>query len=251
MATILLEIARDYPVWCVGSACMCSCVHICVWCPKVCIGVFLYHSFLRQSLTEPGAHGLGSLVANTLQGSSHLQFPSARHTGAHPAFSVAADVQTQVLMFAQQTLTHWATHPNPWLPYLTSQHSRVYLRVNYKVSPRRNTGLGDLFTQWHCLTWGCWTDAGMQLYYLQRTSGCVLADLKPPKLFMAIWQVSSQHFISVRKNSQHPEQATKKRRWQMWTSPLCNLEEDGWRCYLDFREALVRPQLFLPRTTPQ
>lgn len=93
---------------------------------------------------------------------------------------------------------------------------------------------------------GCWTDAGMQLSYLQRMSGSILADLKPPKLFMAIWQVSLQHFISARKTLQQPEQATKKCRWWMWTSPLCNPEEDGWRCCPGFREALVGSQLFLP-----
>lgn len=77
-------------------------------------------------------------------------------------------------------------------------------------------------------------------------SGSILADLKPPKLFMAIWQVSLQHFISARKTLQQPEQATKKCRWWMWTSPLCNPEEDGWRCCPGFREALVGSQLFLP-----
>lgn len=86
MATILLEISRDNPVWCVSVLVSSSIT-------------------LRLSSETVSYLAWGSLAANMLQGSSLPQFPSARHTGAHLVFSVAADIQTQVLVFVQQTLT--------------------------------------------------------------------------------------------------------------------------------------------------
>lgn len=88
---------------CVWEVYVCVPVYTCVWHPEIYIRVLLYHPppyFLRQSLTEPGTHGLANWLPICSRG-----LPISMPGTQVQAFSVGADTQSRVLMFVQQTLT--------------------------------------------------------------------------------------------------------------------------------------------------